>query len=88
MKVWRSKTPPLQWQLTPHLYLTILVVIIITISPIIEDEEEATMQEVEAKVHCLINSISFHNLKVLMQEQKGQFARFVVKHVIFHRLLP
>ena len=40
--------------------------------------------EVEVQVHYLTNSINFHNhiLKVLMGDQKGQSARFVVKQVI------
>ena len=87
MKEWRSKTPPLQWQLTLHQGLTTQVVTIITTSLIIEGEEEITMEEVEAEVHHLITSISFHhlnfhNLKDLILDQKGQFARFVVRQVI------
>ena len=53
------------------LYLTTLVVIIITTSLIIKEEGEIKMEEVEAEVHHLITSTSFHNLKVLMLDQKA-----------------
>ena len=87
MKEWRSKTPPLQWQLTLHQGLTIQVVIILTTSLIIEGKEEITMEEVKAEVHLLITSINFHhlnshNLKDPILDQKGQSARFVVRQVI------
>ena len=65
---------------TPHQdSITLVVVLIPTISQIIiEEEREATMLEVE--VHLQVSSIIFHhNLKVLMLEQTGQFAKSMVK---------
>ena len=63
------------------------MVIILTTSFIIEGKEEITMEEVEVEVHLIITSINFHhlnshNLKDLILDQKGQSARFVVRHVI------
>ena len=82
MKDWKLKTKPLQWLSTQHLDLITVVVLAITISPLIVVEVEATIIEVEDEA---LHLISFHNIlliKDLVQEQKGLFAKSVVKLVI------
>lgn len=82
MKDWKLKTQLLQQLSTQHLDLIIVVVLPITISPLIMEEEEAITTEVKDKA---LHLIRFHNtllIKDLVQEQKGLFAKFVVKLAI------
>lgn len=82
MKDWKLKTQLLQQLSTQHLDLIIVVVLPITITPLILEEEEAITTEVKDKA---LHLIRFHNtllIKDLVQEQKGLFAKFVVKLAI------
>ena len=79
MRDWKLKIPLLQCLSTQHLDLTTMDPITITINPLIVEEEETTITEVEEEVSHLITSHNTLLIKDLVQEQKGLLARFVVR---------
>ena len=79
MKDWKLKILLLQCLSTQHLDLTTMDPITITINPLIVEEEEAKITEVEEEVSHLITSHNTFLIKDLVQEQKGLLVRFVVR---------
>ena len=79
MKDWKLKILLLQCLSTQHLDLTTMDPITITINPLIVEEEEAKISEVEEEVSHLITSHNTLLIKDLVQEQKGLLARFMVR---------